>query len=84
MQLWVKVVPNSKKFAAQFKTNGEMAVHATEEPERGKVNLEIIKELGKMLGMQVRIIRGATSRRKLLEIDGEEDKIMEKLNGMND
>jgi len=74
MQLCVRVMPNSKKFAVGFR-NGKMTIHATEEPERGKVNAEIVKQLEKMLKCRVRIIRGHTSRNKLLEIDSEEQKV---------
>jgi uncharacterized protein (TIGR00251 family) len=81
MQLWAKVTPNSNKFSV--KIDGETAaIHATEEPERGRVNLEIIKEFQKRFGLKVRILRGATSRRKLLEIDGTEDGVREKLKEM--
>lgn len=74
MQLWVKVIPSSRKFAIGFR-NGEVIVHATEEPELGKANAEIVKQLGKLLGCRVRVIRGHTDRKKLLEIDSGEQEV---------
>jgi uncharacterized protein len=65
--LTVYVKPNSPKF--QIELDGcEIVVHATEEPERGKVNKEIVKEFIKFFGTKVEIICGATSKQKKLLI----------------
>lgn len=76
MQLWVKVIPSSSRFSVELKQN-EIVIHATEQPEKGKVNTEIAKELRKILGFEVRILRGLTSRKKLLEIAGEKQEILD-------
>jgi uncharacterized protein (TIGR00251 family) len=57
------VKPNSPKFRIEFE-NGEIVVYATEVPERGKVNKEIIKELSKFFGAKVELASGATSKEK--------------------
>jgi uncharacterized protein len=65
----VFVKPNSPKF--QVKIEGdEIIVRSTEEPEKGKVNKEIIKELTKLFHSRVEIISGLTSRQKSLFVAG--------------
>jgi uncharacterized protein len=54
----------------------DIVVHSTEEPVKGKVNREIIKELTKLFQRQVELVSGATSREKrLLVKDIEKDKV---------
>jgi uncharacterized protein (TIGR00251 family) len=61
--LKVFVKPNSPKFKIEF--NGdEIVVYSTEEPVKGKVNKEIIKELTKLLHTKVELVSGATCRQK--------------------
>lgn len=63
------VKPNSKKFSIQFDAE-EIVVQATEEPEKGKVNKEILKELTKLFHAKVELVSGATSKQKQLLING--------------
>jgi len=63
------VKPNSPKFKIEL-DGGEVVVYATEEPEKGKVNKEIMKEAGKLLGFRVEIISGLTSKQKVLLLRG--------------
>jgi uncharacterized protein (TIGR00251 family) len=65
--LTVFVKPNSPKFSIEL-DGEEIVVHATEEPERGKVNKEIIKELTKLFHAKVELVYGATSRQKQLAV----------------
>jgi uncharacterized protein len=67
--LSIFVKPNSPKFKIEV-DGDEVVVYATEEPERGKVNKEIIKELTKLFHAQVEIVSGATSKEKKLFIQG--------------
>ena len=62
----VKVRPNSGHFALH--ENGALEVRAR--PENNAANMEIIRELGGMLGCGVRIVRGAASREKLILLEG--------------
>lgn len=78
MQLWVKVVPKSKAFSVTV-SGSEVTVRLTEEPDRNKANIELIKELGRMLGRRVQLLRGATSRKKLLLVDGDEKEVLDAL-----
>ena len=62
------VKPNSPKFSVEL--DEEIVVHATEEPEKGKVNKEILKEFSKLLHAKVELASGATSRHKQLLVAG--------------
>ena len=65
----VFVKPNSPKF--HIKIDGdEIVIHCTEEPVKGKVNKEIVKELSKLLHAKVELASGATSRQKQLFVQG--------------
>jgi uncharacterized protein (TIGR00251 family) len=72
------VKPNSPKFTIELDGN-EIIVHSTEEPVKGKVNKEIIKEFTKLLHTKVEIVSGATSKQKKLRIKGVERKEIEDL-----
>ncbi len=57
------VKPNSPKFKIEL-DGGEIVVYATEVPEKGKVNKEIIKEMARFFGAKVELASGATSKEK--------------------
>lgn len=66
MIIKAKVKPNSPKF--EIIDKGEyFQINVTSEPEKGKANLEIVKELSKIYG-KCKIIRGLKSRNKIIEI----------------
>jgi uncharacterized protein (TIGR00251 family) len=63
------VKPNSPKFKIEIDEN-EIVVHSIEEPVKGKVNKEIIRELSKLLQVKVQLASGTTSRQKQLVVKG--------------
>ncbi len=63
------VKPNSPKFKIEL-DGDEIVVHATEEPEKCKVNKEILKEFSRLLHTKVELASGATSRQKQLFVAG--------------
>ncbi len=65
----VFVKPNSQKFEVTVEDD-EVVVRCTEEPVKGKVNKEIIKELSKLFHARVELVSGAISRQKKLLIKG--------------
>ena len=73
----VFVKPNSQKFEVIVEDD-EIVVRCTEEPVKGKVNKEIIKEFSKLLHGKVEIVSGATSKQKRLLIKGIERKEIER------
>lgn len=63
------VKPNSPKF--QVALDGEeIVVHCTQEPEKGKVNKELIKEFTRIFHAKVTFVSGLTSRQKQLLVEG--------------
>ena len=59
------VKPNSPKFSVKL-DGDEIVVHCTEEPVKGKVNKEILKEFSKLFRLKLSLESGATSRQKQL------------------
>ncbi len=57
------VKPNAPKFKVEF-DGDEIVVYSTEEPVKGKVNKEILKEFSKLLHVQAALASGANSRQK--------------------
>ncbi len=67
IEIFVKT--NQPKF--EIKMDGdEIIVFCTEEPVKGKVNKELIKELSKLFHAQVELVSGATSKQKKLLVKG--------------
>jgi uncharacterized protein (TIGR00251 family) len=71
----IKVKPGSPEF--RMRPDGTIEVKSP--PEHGKANQEIIKELSKMLGCEVRILIGLTSKNKMILLKGMDS---EKLNNV--
>jgi len=65
----VFVKPNQPKFDIQI-DGDEVVVFSTEEPVKGKVNKEIIKELSKRFHAKVELVSGFASRQKQLLVRG--------------
>jgi uncharacterized protein len=76
--LKVFVKPNSPKFKIEFEGT-EIVVYSTEEPVKGKVNKEIIKEFTKLLHSKVELASGFTSKEKQLVVKGIEKQQVEQL-----
>ena len=65
IEIFVK--PNQPKF--NIKIDGdEIIILCTEEPVKGKVNKELIKELSKLFHTKIEIVSGLTSKQKRLLI----------------
>lgn len=63
------VKPNSPKFNIKV-DNDEIIVYSTQEPNKGKVNKEILNELTKLFKLQAEIVSGLTSKTKVLLVRG--------------
>jgi uncharacterized protein len=57
--------PNSSKFVVSLEGD-EVIVQCTEEPVKGKVNKELLKNLSRFFKTNVEIVSGVTSRQKHL------------------
>jgi uncharacterized protein (TIGR00251 family) len=65
----VFVKPNSPKFKITV-DDDEIVVFSTEQPVKGKVNKELVKEFSKLFHTKVEIVSGLTSKQKRLLITG--------------
>jgi uncharacterized protein (TIGR00251 family) len=67
--LEVNVKPNSREFKIVI-DGEEIVVFCVEEPIKGKVNKELVKELSRFFHNEVELISGFTSKQKKLLIRG--------------
>jgi uncharacterized protein (TIGR00251 family) len=73
MILEIRVIPQAKRNLIK-KENGLIKVYLTKPAQDGRANAQLIEFLSKQLKIkkyQVRIVKGETSRHKVVEIDGE-------------
>ena len=68
-----KIKSNSPEFSIS-KFSETIIIYTENQPENNKTNLEIIKELGKIFGKNVRILRGLKSKNKTVMIEGLSEK----------
>ena len=75
----IKAIPNSPLFRIENKNN-QVIIHCKSPPEQNKANLEIVKELGRLTGSRVKIVKGLRSKRKTIVIDDiSEEEFLKKL-----
>ena len=75
MRLDIRVVPGSSRSAVK-QENGVLKVYLTKPAHDGEANVQLIRILAEHLGIkkyQVSIIRGHTSRNKVVQIDDDAD-----------
>ena len=79
MEVYVK--PRSKDFKI-VSDCGEIVVFCKEEPVRGKVNKELVRELSRLFHRNVKLVSGFSSKQKRLFIkDVEKDEVERILSG---
>ena len=71
-----KIKPNSSEFEIS-KFSETVIIYTKNQPENNKANIEIIKDLGKIFGKPVRILRGLKSKNKVILIEGITEKEFE-------
>ena len=71
MKIQVKATPNSK--TEEVKQEGDiLLVRVKEPPKEGRANAAVLKAVAKHFGVpasSVRVVRGHTSRNKIVEVD---------------
>ena len=67
VSITIFVKPNSPIFKIEFE-GAEIVVYSTEEPIKGKVNKEIIKEFTKLFHSKVVLVSGFTAKEKQLYV----------------
>ncbi len=76
----VKVVPSSKKFKIVMDDSKErIKIYLTEPPEKNKANKELLKKLKNIFKCEVKLLRGHTSSKKVIEIDKDCSSVFELL-----
>jgi len=79
--LEVHVNPRSREFRIEA-DGDEIVVFCREEPVKGKVNKELIKELSRLFNKEVKLVSGFTSKQKRLLIkDAEKNEVTQVLLG---
>ncbi|MBN3037497.1 MAG: YggU family protein [Candidatus Diapherotrites archaeon] len=70
----VHCVPGAKGFAVEGinEWTGELRVRVPAEAEKGRANEELVSRLGKVLGTDVKIIKGMKSHKKTLLVKGKD------------
>ena len=76
VSITIFVKPNSPIFKIEF-DGTEIVVYSTEEPIKGKVNKEIIKEFTKLFHSKVELASGLASKEKQLFVKGMEKQQVE-------
>ena len=71
MRIQVKVTPRARQKSVRQKPDGSLIVKVTEPADEGKANEAVVEALAehfRVAKRQVTIVRGETSRQKLVEI----------------
>ena len=68
MKLKIKVKPNSSQQKIEKISDEEYKVYLKSVPEKGKANQELLKLLKKYFKKQTKIIKGKTSKNKVVEL----------------
>ena len=68
MKLKIKVKPNSSQQKIEKISDKEYKVYLKSVPEKGKANQELLKLLKKYFKKQTKIIKGKTSKNKVVEL----------------
>lgn len=85
-RLSIYVKPLSRETKLLSESDGTLTMYVTAPPEKGKANREIVKWLSKRLGVsssQVRIVAGAHSNKKVIEIIGVNDAELARILGIS-
>ncbi|HUJ10601.1 MAG TPA: DUF167 domain-containing protein [Verrucomicrobiae bacterium] len=69
----VRVIPRARRNAVVKMADGSLKVYVAAPPEDGRANEAVVEHIAEWLGVkrrQVEIIRGATSRNKVVRVTG--------------
>lgn len=71
LELWVEVIPNSKKFSITIpkKWEKKLKIKVRGKALKGQANKELVTELRK-IGVKSEIVFGEKSRKKIIRLEG--------------
>ncbi len=75
--LELRIRPGSGAF--RIETGERLTIFLKSPPEGGKANQELVAELGRVLGKEVRLLRGQTSRKKIVLAVGADEQTLTRL-----
>ncbi len=85
-RITVRVQPKAKRSEVSGYADGVLRVRIAAVPEKGKANQELIRLLAEVLGVPrsaVTIQKGATSRTKLVRVEGlSQEEVGERIGGL--
>jgi len=73
MKVSIRVQPNSRRPGIEQLPDGTLKVQVSAPPQEGKANQAVIEALARHFGVprsRISIVRGETSKNKLVEISG--------------
>ena len=79
MLIQIKVIPKSSRDQVAGWLGERLKVRVSAPPERGKANAAVEALLSEVLGAPARVVAGATSPLKTVEIDAPEDIVRARL-----
>ena len=77
----VHVTPGGNKFAIEGvdQWKASLKIRLSKKTEKGKANKELLKQLEKHLGTEVKLLSGEKSRQKILLVKATKKQLLEKL-----
>ena len=74
----LEIKVSTKKNVFSIRVDEEqLLIDVKSSPEKGKANLEIIKELSRLLKSEVRIVKGMTSKVKIIQTNKSREEILQ-------
>ena len=74
MRIDISVKPKARENCISI-IKGKVLVSVSEAPEKGRANNAVLKLIRKELGFEARLVKGASSRNKTIELYGDEKQI---------
>jgi uncharacterized protein len=85
MRMSVRITPNARRDEVAGRTaDGAYRVKVQSPPVEGAANRRLLRYLAERLGISkshIKIVGGSTSRNKVLEIEGDEQEIIRRMEG---
>ena len=81
MRIDISVKPKARETGISM-SKGKVLVSVSEAPENGKATTAVLKLLRKKLGFEARLVKGASSRNKTVELYGDDKEILKAIGAL--
>jgi uncharacterized protein (TIGR00251 family) len=79
-----KILTGKREFRVTYdKTSEMLVIEATKQPDKGKANTEIVKELKKKFKTEVMIVSGLKSREKMIKLGLSKEQLLQIIENTN-